>query len=185
MEANDSAISVLSDTYDLKSLIKEQTCSCYKNPNKPSCIDLILTNKPRSFQHSCVIETCLSDFHKMTVTAMKTFFEKCQPRVVYYKDYKHFENNKFRTDLLSEFGKANIEENENGLNNLLNACIRILDIHAPCKQKYARGNHMPFMNKALSKEIMRRTRLGNKFLKDETEENKRSIQNNAIIVSHF
>ena len=22
---------------------------CYKNPNKPSCIDLILTNKPQSF----------------------------------------------------------------------------------------------------------------------------------------
>ena len=38
-----------------------------------------------------------------------------------------------------EFVRANIEENENGLNNLLNACIRILDIHVPRKQKYARG----------------------------------------------
>ena len=28
-----------------------------------SCIDVILTNKQRSFQHSCVIETSLSDFH--------------------------------------------------------------------------------------------------------------------------
>ena len=171
MEANDSAISVFSDTYDLKSLIKEPTC--YKNPNKHSCIDLILTNKPRSFQHSCVIETGLSDFHKMTVTVMKILFEKLQPRVVNYRDYKHFENHKFRTDLLSELSKANIEENENGLNNLNNACKRILDIHAPRKQKYARGNHMPFMNKALSKEIMRRTRLRNKFLKDRSEENKK------------
>ena len=50
VKANDSAVLVFSDTYDLKSLIKESTC--YKNPNKPSCIDLILTNKPRSFQHS-------------------------------------------------------------------------------------------------------------------------------------
>ena len=50
VEANDSAISVFSDTYDLKSLTKEPTC--YKNSNKPSCIDLILTNKPRSFQLS-------------------------------------------------------------------------------------------------------------------------------------
>ena len=183
MESNDIAISVFSDTYDLKSLIKEPTC--YKNPNKPSCIDLILTNKPRSFQHSCVIETGLSDFHKMTVTAMKTFFEKLQPRVVYYRDYKHFENDKFRTDLLSELGKANIEENENGLNNLLNACKRILDIHAPRKQKNARGNHMHFMNKALSKEIMTRTRLRNKFLKDRSEENKKSTQNNATILPHF
>ena len=74
MEINDSAISVFSDSYDLESLIKEPTC--YKNPNKPSCIDLILINKPRSFQHSSVIETGLSNFHKMTVTVIKIFFEK-------------------------------------------------------------------------------------------------------------
>ena len=74
---------------------------------------------------------------------------------------------------MSEFGTANVEEKENGLNNLLNACKRILDIHAPRKQKYARGNHMHFMNKALSKEIMTRTRLRNKFLKDRSEENKK------------
>ena len=128
MEANDSAISVFSDTYDLKSPIKEPTC--YKNPNKISCIDLILTNKPRSFQHSCVIKIGLSDVHRMTVTVVKTFFEKLQPRVVKYRDYKYFENDRFRTDLLSEFGKANIEEKENGLNKLLNACKRILDVHA-------------------------------------------------------
>ena len=50
VEANDSVVSVFSDTYDLKSLIKEPTY--YKNPNKPSCIELILATKPRSFQHS-------------------------------------------------------------------------------------------------------------------------------------
>ena len=127
----------------------------------------------------------MSDYHKMTVTVMKTFFEKLQPRVVNYRDYKHFENDRFRTDLLSEFGKPNIAENENGLNNLLNACKRILDIHAPRKQKYARDNHMHFMNKALSKEIMTRTRLRNKFLKDRSEENKKSTQNNATILPHF
>ena len=120
MEANDSAILVFSDTYDLKSPIEQPTC--YKNPNKTSCIDLILTNKPRSFQHSCVIETGLSDVHKMTVIVMKTFFEKLQPKVVNCGDYKYFENDRYGTDLLSEFGKANIEEKENGLNNWLNAC---------------------------------------------------------------
>ena len=37
---------------------------CFKNPDKP-CIDLILTNCPRSFQSSCAMETGLSDFHKL------------------------------------------------------------------------------------------------------------------------
>ena len=165
MKAND--IAVFSDTYNLKSLIKKPTG--HKNPNKPSCIDLILTNKPRSFQHSCVILRCLSDFHKMTITTMK----KPHLRVVNYTDYKYFENDKFRTDLLLEFGKTNIAEKENGLNNLLNVCKRMLDIHAPRMRKYARSDQMLFMNQALSKAIMTRARLRNKFLKDRSEENKK------------
>ena len=54
MDANDT---VFSNTYDLKSFTKEPTC--YKNPNRPSYIDLILTNKSRSFPHSRIIETDL------------------------------------------------------------------------------------------------------------------------------
>ena len=100
METNDSSISVLRETYDLKSLIKEPTC--YKNPNESSSIGLILTSKTRSFQHSCVIETSLSDFYKITGTVMKTLFEKLQPRVVNYRDYKYLENNRFKSELLSE-----------------------------------------------------------------------------------
>ena len=49
---------------NLKRLIKGLTC--YKNPDKLRCIDLILTGKPKNLQNSCVTETSLSDFHKMT-----------------------------------------------------------------------------------------------------------------------
>ena len=65
------------DIYDLISLIMEPIC--YKNPENPTCIDLILTNHPLSFQNSCVLETGLSDFHKMTVTIMKASFQRLQP----------------------------------------------------------------------------------------------------------
>ena len=51
------------DTFGLKSLIKN--AACYKNPENPSSIDLILTNNPRSFQNSSVIGKGLSDFHRM------------------------------------------------------------------------------------------------------------------------
>ena len=43
------------ENYSLQNLIKQPTC--YKNPSRPTCIDLILTNVPRSFQGTCVIET--------------------------------------------------------------------------------------------------------------------------------
>ena len=45
---------------------------CFKNNENPSsCIDLILTNFPKYFQHCMAIESGLSDFHKMRVTVMK------------------------------------------------------------------------------------------------------------------
>ena len=50
---DNSDMTVFCDTYDLKCLIKEPTC--YKNPENPSCIDLILTNNPKCFQSSCVV----------------------------------------------------------------------------------------------------------------------------------
>ena len=43
------------DISDLKNLVKETTC--YKNPGNPSCIDLFLTNTPKTFQCTTVIET--------------------------------------------------------------------------------------------------------------------------------
>ena len=71
--------------YDLKSLIRAPTC--YKNPNNPSCIDLILTNSQRSSQSSCAIETGLFYFHRMTVTGMKASFRKLKPKIINYKKY--------------------------------------------------------------------------------------------------
>ena len=64
--------------YSLQNLIKQPTC--YKNISRPTCIDLILKNVPRSFQRTCVIETGLSDFHLMTLTVMKNSFKKFQPQ---------------------------------------------------------------------------------------------------------
>ena len=46
--------------YNFKNFIKDPTC--FKNPEKPTIIDYILTNHPRFFQHSGVCETGLSDF---------------------------------------------------------------------------------------------------------------------------
>ena len=60
--------------YILKNLLKQKTC--YKNPEKSSCIDLILTNSHRSFQNTNVFETRLSDFHKMAVSVLKSHFAK-------------------------------------------------------------------------------------------------------------
>ena len=49
---------------------------------------------PRSIQISCVIETDLLNFHSMTLAALKTFFEKSQPKLTNYRRYKFYGNKK-------------------------------------------------------------------------------------------
>ena len=78
----DTAISDFRNTVGLAGVIKEP--KCYKNPEKPFCIDLIPTNMPHSFQTSCENETDLSDFHRMTLTATKMAFQKLRPCVINY-----------------------------------------------------------------------------------------------------
>ena len=41
--------------------------------------------------------------------------------------------------------------------------------HAPIKQRYVRENQAPFINKTINKEIMKRTRLRNKFLNTKSD----------------
>ena len=94
------------DNYNLARLIKQPTC--YKNPNNPTCIDLILSNTPRSFQSTCVIETGLSDFHLMTLAVMKKRIRKFHPRLINYRSYKNFSNEAFRECLLEKLSKRDI-----------------------------------------------------------------------------
>ena len=49
--------------------------------------------------------------------------------------------------------------------------MNTLNSFAPIRKKCAQGSQMPFMTKNLSKEIMTRLRLRNKYLKHKTEEN--------------
>ena len=67
----------------------------FKNPDKPTCIDHILTNQPSFLQHNKVFETGLSDFHLLTVTEFKMSFQKLQPKIINYRDYKNFDNENF------------------------------------------------------------------------------------------
>ena len=80
-EINLQCVKLFCANYDLSSLIKVPTC--YKNPEKPSCISLLLTNRPKGFQNSSVVETGLSDFHKINIAVMTTTFEKLKPRVCF------------------------------------------------------------------------------------------------------
>ena len=100
---------------------------------------------------------------------MKKSFKKYRSRIIKFREYNHIQNNAFREDLLSELLNFNIEIIDESFMEIFETCNKHLNYHAPCKQKCARGNHLSFMNKSLSKKIMKRARLRNS--KDRNKEN--------------
>ena len=130
-EPTESAMGELMNIYNLKNFIKGPTC--YKNPDKPSCTDLILANKSRSFHSSHIIETGISDFQNMAVSVMKICFRKQKSNIIYYRDYKNFPNDQFRADFLNELTKGHILISR--LDVFTRTALQILGTHASMKQK--------------------------------------------------
>ena len=97
---------------------------------------------------------------------MKASFQKQEPKILHYRNYKFFDNGSFRNDLLYELRKM-------GFSNISCEQLEILFLttlneHVPpptLKKRYVRANSSPFMTNTLYKAIMVRSRLRYKFLK--------------------
>ena len=76
-ETSETALRNLCDLYKLKNLVRKPIC--FKNPDNPVCID---------FQDAQVIETGLSDFHKMNLTVLKMYLTKQKHETIFYRNYK-------------------------------------------------------------------------------------------------
>ena len=76
-----SHMSDLCDSFSLSNLVNGVTC--VKSQNGTS-IDVMLTNRPRSFHNTSLIETDLSDCHKMIVSVFGAFFKRLPAKVIEY-----------------------------------------------------------------------------------------------------
>ena len=152
------------ENYGLNNLIRQPTF--YKNPSNPVCIDLILTNVPRSFQSTYVVENHL-------------------PKTINYRSYQNFSNEKYGETLINNLSQDNFLNNDDGFQRFCHISLDALNKHAPRKFKHARGNQMPFFKKELSKAIITRTKLQKIFLQNRSEEIQYVLQNKKIFVSLF
>ena len=105
----------------------------------------------------------------MTITVIKTYFQKQSPVRIKYRNYKKFDDASFRNELLNKLDSINLEHLT--YNDFHNAFMCTLENHAPLKEKLVRANNAPFMNKELSKAIMERSKLCNRYNKFPTNEN--------------
>ena len=66
-KVSENSFSSFCELYEVKSIINQSTC--HKNSAIASFTDLFLTSSSDSFQKSTVVETGLSDFHKLIVSS--------------------------------------------------------------------------------------------------------------------
>ena len=135
--------------------------NCYKNPDKPRCIDFILTNSPLGFHKSDFLFTGLPDCHKLVLPAFKATFSKSKPKEIIYRNFEKFNEDDFKEELRGRLS-SEFDDNYSSFENVL---IDVLDRHAPIKRKVIRANHAPYVTKALRKDIMKRSKLEKKYKK--------------------
>ena len=93
------------------------------------------------------------------------------PNIIRYRNYKKFSNEVFINDLEEQFSENNEFLNFESFKRIVD---KTLDKYAPIKKLYVRKNQAPFMNKRINKEIMKRSRLRNKFLNTKSDIDKRA-----------
>ena len=120
-----------------------------------------MTNNALSFQYTETVSTGLSDFHKLVLTVLKTTIWKSKLREIHYRNYKKFDSLKFNVDLKNTFTHEKIES----CIKFDEAFMKVLNRHAPLKNKIVTANHSSYMSKTLRKAIMIRTYLDKNYFK--------------------
>ena len=168
IELKEANMKTFCNQYKLKALNEEPTC--FKNYTNPSCIDLYLTNCPKSFQSTLTIETGLSDFNKLIVTVLKVKHEKVSPKLIHYRDYKNFDSSIFFEKL--QLKLSNLDISSLNFGSLKICFMEPLNKITLLKTRFLRANHSTSVTKEVNKAIMLRTKLRNKFLKKKTLESR-------------
>ena len=93
--------------------------------------------------------------------SQNVYYNKRKPSIIHYRKFKDFNNDAFIKGLKTLLSKSSNEETIpfQALRESVNVT---LVKHAPSKARYTRANQVPYMNKKLSKEIMKRSRSSKK-----------------------
>ena len=158
------AIKEFCELYDTKNLITSPTC--HKGPS-PTILDVILVSQPKRFTESLNCECPLSDFHNIIGGATKQNAPFEQPRKIYYRSYKNFDDDEFSHDINNApFHVGEIFDDIDDLSWFTGSLLTdVINDHAPVNSKILKRASVPNMNSQLRKAIYRRNMARNKFRK--------------------
>ena len=75
VKESETILSEFLNAFNAKNIVKNKIC--FKRIENPTCVDLIITDKPGSFQHTNIFETGISDHHELVTTVYKGLAQVC------------------------------------------------------------------------------------------------------------
>ena len=130
VQENETILSEFLNAYNAKNIVKNKTC--FKSIENPSCVDLIVTDKPGNFHHANVFETGILHHHKLVTTVSKAKFTKVSSKYVHYHNYKTFNEQDVKLELRSKLEVNVVDANDETFHNVY---LNVLNKHAPIKTK--------------------------------------------------
>ena len=145
-------LSDLRDTFSLTNIINGKTCF---KAQKGTSTDVLLTNRPSSFHKTGIFETGFSDHHKLMPSVFRSYFILIPPKIIEYRNYKNFNETVFLHDLDQELLQGEMYKSNNEMYSTFTKVFRLDS----------------FMTKELSKDIMNKSKIRNKYQKWPSKEN--------------
>ena len=137
--------------YQLAQLIKEPTRV------KQPLIDVFIMNKEDNISHSGVYTLSISD-HNLIYAVRRTGLPRGQPKFIQSRNFKHFNEENFLTDLKNASWpviKSGMEMNS-AWNAEKDIFLNIVDKHAPRRVMRVRNKPAPWLNSQLKEEMYER-----------------------------
>ena len=100
----------------------------------------------------------------LLLTVLKINFMKNMPKEIIYIYYKNFDSFLFSDEVKNVLGLDKI----NSYAMFEELLLKVLDKHAPVKEKVVRANHAKYISKPLRKAIMKRSYLEKVYFKKQT-----------------
>lgn len=167
---NSNALTDVCSSFELVNLVTSPTC--FKT-TKGTLLDLCLVSNPQRFKKVSNVECWLSDCHNMICLPTKMSVPRKSPVTIKYRSYKHFVKEAYLNDLFDLFNiMQTINGSANDLMYAFNDLLRkVVDFHAPIKNKTIRHTNIPYMNGDWRKMCYRRNMMRNLKNKFPTQEN--------------
>ena len=107
-------------------------------------IDVVITNSKERLNHTGAYSLSISD-HYLIYAIRKIGIPRGRPRFVEARDFKHFEESKFKLDLINAPWPCidNFQEVNRALAAWTKVFLSVVDKHAPCRTRRIRNKPSP------------------------------------------